>query len=87
MPSKEELLKEAGSSSDPARAEALYKEILGTSCLRLSSRMSLNASAASPVSEHASTQAREAELRQQESALIKLGQLYRDQKCAPQRLH
>ena len=41
MPSKEELLKEAGSSSDPARAEALYKEILGTSCLRLASRTSL----------------------------------------------
>ncbi|KAI0771056.1 PCI-domain-containing protein [Trametes elegans] len=65
MPSKEELLIEAGSSSDPARAEALYKEIL-----------------ASSVSEHASTEAREAELRQQESALIKLGELYRDQKNA-----
>ncbi|KAI0766339.1 hypothetical protein BD413DRAFT_615143 [Trametes elegans] len=64
MPSKEELLKEAGSSSDPARAEALYKEIL-----------------ASSVSEHASTEAREAELLRQESALIKLGELYRDHKC------
>ncbi|KAI0374607.1 PCI-domain-containing protein [Pilatotrama ljubarskyi] len=65
MPSKEELLKEANSSSDPKRAEALYREIL-----------------ASPISEHASTEEREAELRQQEAALVKLGELYRDQNNA-----
>ncbi|KAJ8501706.1 hypothetical protein ONZ51_g468 [Trametes cubensis] len=65
MPSKEELLKEANSSSDPKRAEALYREIL-----------------ASPLSEHASVEEKEAELRHQEAALIKLGELYRDQNNA-----
>ncbi|KAH9900790.1 PCI-domain-containing protein [Cubamyces lactineus] len=65
MPSKEELLKEANSSSDPKRAEALYREIL-----------------ASPLSEHASVEEKEAELRHQEAALIKLGELYRDQSNA-----
>ncbi|KAL1937608.1 hypothetical protein VTO73DRAFT_12994 [Trametes versicolor] len=65
MPSTQELLKEAGASSDPKRAEALYKEIL-----------------ASPSSKHASTEEKEAELRQQEAALVKLGELYRDQNNA-----
>ncbi|KAI0351538.1 PCI-domain-containing protein [Trametes cingulata] len=65
MPTKEELLKEANSSKDPKRAEALYREIL-----------------ASPISQHASTEEREAELRQQEAALVKLGELYRDQSNA-----
>lgn len=35
---------------------------------------------ASPSSKHASTEEKEAELRQQEAALVKLGELYRDQK-------
>lgn len=30
MSTTQELLKEAGASSDPKRAEVLYKEILGT---------------------------------------------------------
>ena len=37
---------------------------------------------ASPLSEHASVEEKEAELRHQEAALIKLGELYRDQKYA-----
>ncbi|CDO75234.1 hypothetical protein BN946_scf184895.g14 [Trametes cinnabarina] len=65
MPSKEELIKEADSTTDPKRAEALYREIL-----------------ASPISQHASTEEKESELRHQEAALIKLGELYRDQKNA-----
>ncbi|KAI8982917.1 PCI-domain-containing protein [Trametes punicea] len=65
MASKEELLKEADSSSDSKRAEALYKEIL-----------------ASPISEHASTDEKEHDLRHQETALVKLGELYRDQNNA-----
>ncbi|KAI9068761.1 PCI-domain-containing protein [Trametes sanguinea] len=65
MPSKEELLKEANSTTEPKRAEALYREIL-----------------ASPISEHASTEEKESELRHQEAALIKLGELYRDQNNA-----
>ncbi|KAI0748725.1 PCI-domain-containing protein [Daedaleopsis nitida] len=61
MPTKEELLTQAQSASDPKRAEALYKEIL-----------------ASPISEHAAVEEKEKELRHQESALMKLGELYRD---------
>ncbi|EJF66337.1 PCI-domain-containing protein [Dichomitus squalens] len=65
MPTKEELLNQAQSLSDPKRAEVLYKEIL-----------------ASPISEHASVEEKEAELRHQETALVKLGELYRDQNNA-----
>ncbi|KAI0636483.1 PCI-domain-containing protein [Trametes polyzona] len=65
MPPKQELLKEAEASTDPKRAEALYKEIL-----------------ASPNNQHASTEEKEAELRHQEAALVKLGELYRDQNNA-----
>lgn len=36
---------------------------------------------ASPISEHAAVEEKEAELRHQEAALVKLGELYRDQKC------
>lgn len=42
------------------------------------------ANPASPSSKHASTEEKEAELRQQEAALVKLGELYRDQKCVRQ---
>ena len=47
----------------------------------LRSGFKLNGPIASPISEHASVEAKEAELRHQESALVKLGELYRDQKC------
>ncbi|KAI1791724.1 PCI-domain-containing protein [Ganoderma leucocontextum] len=65
MPTKEELLTQAQSASDPKRAEADYREIL-----------------ASPISEHATVEEKEAELRHQEAALVKLGELYRDQNNA-----
>ncbi|KAH9848842.1 PCI-domain-containing protein [Lenzites betulinus] len=65
MTTTQDLLKEAEASTDPKRAEALYKEIL-----------------ASPNSQHASTEQKEAELRHQEAALVKLGELYRDQNNA-----
>ncbi|KAI0707982.1 PCI-domain-containing protein [Earliella scabrosa] len=65
MPTKEELLAQAQSASEPRKKEALFREIL-----------------ASPISEHASVEEKEAELRHQESALVKLGELYRDQNNA-----
>ena len=44
-------------------------------------RWTENAIAASPINEHAAVEEREAELRHQEAALVKLGELYRDQRC------
>ncbi|KAI0807978.1 PCI-domain-containing protein [Fomes fomentarius] len=65
MATKQELFAQAESVSEPARKEALYKQIL-----------------ASPINEHALVEEKEADLRHQESALVKLGQLYRDQNNA-----
>ncbi|CAL1705801.1 unnamed protein product [Somion occarium] len=67
MSSTEEILKEAQSlaSSNPQRAEALYKELLvSTSGNGVPSRQ------------------KDEVLRHQENALVKLGELYRDQKNA-----
>ncbi|KIY71871.1 PCI-domain-containing protein [Cylindrobasidium torrendii FP15055 ss-10] len=71
-PTTAQLLTEAESASktDPTRAEALYKQIL-------------TASAAAPsTSSEDVQQQKAATLRDQESALVNLGQLYRDQKNA-----
>ncbi|OBZ69303.1 putative 26S proteasome regulatory subunit rpn6 [Grifola frondosa] len=67
MPSTNELFQEAQTvhSSNPVRAEALYKEILAT-----------------PNHAYATVEERGRELRNQEAALVKLGELYRDQKNA-----
>ncbi|KAG0701693.1 proteasome regulatory particle subunit [Suillus ampliporus] len=70
MTSTQDLLKQAGdiASSDPKRAEELYKQIL-SSTASTSNGSALNAE-------------KEQSLRDQESALIKLAELYRDQKDA-----
>ncbi|KAH8099611.1 PCI-domain-containing protein [Cristinia sonorae] len=67
MSSAEDLLKQALSlrTSDPTKAEALYKEVLATTS-----------------SADASTSERDQALRHQETALVSLGELYRDQKNA-----
>ncbi len=83
MPTKDELLTQAKAASDPREAEKLYREILGEQ--RRSGQRGLRDSAycaVSPIDEHAPVEEREAELRRQESALVKLGEIYRDQKYA-----
>ncbi|KAA1479492.1 proteasome regulatory particle subunit [Dentipellis sp. KUC8613] len=69
MANTEELLKEAETSaaSNPKRAEAIYKDIL---------------SAASASSQQDLSEERDQAVRHQETALVKLGELYRDQKNA-----
>lgn len=67
MPSAEELLQDASSlrTSNPTKAEALYKQVLES------------ASATD-----ASSSEKDQSLRHQETALVSLGELYRDQKNA-----
>ncbi|KAG2135192.1 proteasome regulatory particle subunit [Suillus bovinus] len=70
MPSTQDLLKQAAdlTSSNPKRAEELYKQILNSTA-SASNGSAVNAD-------------KEQSLRDQESALIKLAELYRDQKDA-----
>ncbi|KAH7924740.1 PCI-domain-containing protein [Leucogyrophana mollusca] len=71
MPSHEDILKEAeaSASTNPQRAEQLYKQILDPSSASTSNGTSGNGE-------------REQLLRDQETALVKLAELYRDQKNA-----
>ncbi|EGN95770.1 hypothetical protein SERLA73DRAFT_155070 [Serpula lacrymans var. lacrymans S7.3] len=71
MSSNAEILKEAeaSSSSNPQHAEQLYKQILNTT-------------ASSTLANGAPNSERDMSLRDQESALLKLAELYRDQKNA-----
>ncbi len=61
---------DAASKTDSVRAEALYKQIL-------------TSSSSAPSTSSKDVQQQKAQtLRDQETALVNLGQLYRDQKCA-----
>ncbi|KZT69876.1 PCI-domain-containing protein [Daedalea quercina L-15889] len=68
MPTKQELIEQAAKASPP-HAEAIYKEVI-------------SAYPPTPVSEHADIPQREAELRQQDTALVKLAELYQAEKNA-----
>lgn len=84
MSSKEDLLKqaEALASSNPLQAEALYKEIISTHKYNRSIAVRLTSAmyAATPINQHAAVEERQWDLRHQENALVKLAELYRDQK-------
>jgi len=69
-----DLLKQAQDS--PEQAENIYKEILGVCALINKGASCTEVNAASTSGEHDQTPT----LRDQEVALVKLGELYRDQK-------
>ena len=80
MSTKQELLEQAAKASFP-HAEAIYKEIISAYRTHTSFHVGTDLlGLASPISEHADIPQREAELRQQETALVKLAELYQSEK-------
>lgn len=84
--SSAELLQEAESSitKDPQHAERLYKQILDNSTGVFSAIASMSSTVSSHIASAGAAQmvenAQSQNLRDQETALLKLGELYRDQK-------
>lgn len=78
--SADDLLQQAEQSakSDPKRAEQIYSDILGMSSKTRCANLA-HFQTDKPIDKEATTTETAGTLRHQETALIKLGELYRDQ--------